>query len=436
MTRGIFVLDLDRCTGCAACVVACNNENQISPAQSWRRIHTFNSQRLPQAPVFHYSFACNHCGDPACLNNCPASAFSKDQMTGAVLINQDRCMGCRYCSWVCPYDALRFDHDAGVMEKCTFCSHRLGDFLSPACAVACPTDALRFECHDELPTVDRRGFPETGLSPSVLVTGDRREDPPHMTARAISTSGRAASWNLLWSGFFTEWSLWLFTSVATLLVAWFTVSATDNLPVSLPLFVAAGIGAMAVSSLHVGRISRIWRAASNFRSSWISREIVLFSVFFGGAILVTGLAAVPSIVVWAVVAAGFASLFAMDMVYRVPGQPVITVPHSAMATVTGAYYVGLMLGEPILAVPAAAAKLALYLLRRHHPSPGGGLLAGIRITLGLILPCLLLAITGATTSVVVAAAAIGELIDRAEFYANLRFLTPKLQFDIDLATRR
>ena len=61
MSHGLFVLDLDRCTGCAACVVACNTENEVAEGMSWRRIHTFNQQRLATAPVFHFTLACNHC---------------------------------------------------------------------------------------------------------------------------------------------------------------------------------------------------------------------------------------------------------------------------------------------------------------------------------------------------------------------------------------
>jgi len=124
MKQALFILDLDRCTGCAACVVACNNENPVDGDLSWRRIHTFNPQRLPAAPVFHLSLACNHCLEPACLAGCPANAYTKEAHTGAVLIDEDRCMGCRYCSWVCPYEAPQFNTGTGIMEKCTFCDHR------------------------------------------------------------------------------------------------------------------------------------------------------------------------------------------------------------------------------------------------------------------------------------------------------------------------
>ncbi len=78
MKQGMFLLDLDRCTGCAACVVACNNENEVAVEIPWRRVHSFNSPRYPSAPVFHYSLACSHCVEPSCLHNCPANAYTKD----------------------------------------------------------------------------------------------------------------------------------------------------------------------------------------------------------------------------------------------------------------------------------------------------------------------------------------------------------------------
>jgi hypothetical protein len=123
----------------------------------------------------------------------------------------------------------------------------------------------------------------------------------------------------------------------------------------------------------------------------------------------------------------------MDMVYRVRGQPVLTVPHSAMAMLTAAFYIGILTANSILLWPAGVVKLVLYLARRDRPVPGATLLAPVRIGVG-ILPALALAATG-TVPVATAmfGAVIGELIDRAEFYAGLRFLTPTHQINIDLA---
>jgi len=437
MRQALFVLDLDRCTGCAACVVACNTENPVAESLSWRRIHTFNPQRLPVAPVFHFSLACNHCLEPACLAGCPANAYTKDPRTGAVLIDEHKCIGCRYCSWVCPYEAPQFNPATGIMEKCTFCDYRQSDGLSPACVVACPTDALRFDPDGEPSTVDRAGFPETGLRPAIRIVGDRRRTAPEMTA----APGQSAAWRRSetpgWEGLRSEWSLWIFTTTAALLVAWFSAASALEHAVALPIFAAAGILGLGVSALHLGRITRAWRGILNFRRSWVSREATFFSAFFGAACVLTLVnGGPPGAAPWAAAVLGFAALFSMDMVYRVPGQPVTTLPHSAMATLTAAFYIGLLIGEPTLFWPTATLKLVLYLARGDHPGPGARSAAAIRIGIGLVLPALVLTTGAVPLSVALVGAVGGELIDRAEFYATLRFLTPSQQLtrDLDNAT--
>lgn len=434
MRQGAFVLDLDRCTGCAACVVACNNENAVSRSSTWRTVHTFNRQRLANAPVFHISLACNHCLDPSCQLNCPANAYTKDSATGAVLVDQGLCIGCRYCSWVCPYQAPRYSDRTRVMEKCTFCEHRLAGGLQPACTTACPTDALNFEWRGEPRIVDRVGFPEVGLRPAVRIEGRRRRTAPEMTAAPVAFNVAPPRRPLRWRGLASEWSLWIFTAIAALLVGWFTAAASTGSNPRLAPFAALGILGMGISTLHVGRITRIWRAVLNLRGSWVSREVALFSAFFVAACACTLRSEdSPGSVLWVVAAVGFASMFAMDMVYRVPGQPFLAVPHSSMAMLTAAFYTGILTVNPVLIWPTGTVKLVLYLARRERPSPAGALLAPVRIGVG-ILPALALATTGTVpVGTAIAGAVIGELIDRAEFYAGLRFLTPAHQIDVDLA---
>ncbi len=430
--HGLFVLDLDRCTGCAACVVACTNENPVADGLSWRRIHTFNAQRLATAPVYHFSLACNHCLEPACLAGCPADAYRKDGSTGAVLIDRERCIGCRYCSWVCPYQAPQYDPATGVMEKCTFCEHRLGSDRAPACVTACPTDALRFDRDDDPGVIERPGFPDTGLRPALRIEGSRRRTAPIMTAAPVTFNVMSAPTAIGWGGMGSEWSLWFFTSIAVLLVAWFAAGSALAAAIPLPVFATAGVLAMAVSALHLGRIARIWRAVLNLRRSWVSREVALFTAFFAGACAVLLRPDLPSWTRWPVAAVGLAAMYAMDMVYRVPGQPIATVPHSAMATLTTALYIAILLANPVLLLPVASVKLVLYLARRRRPSPGGALLAPVRVGVGL-LPAFAMALTGTVSvPVVMLGAVVGELIDRAEFYAGLRFLNPTHQIDVDL----
>ena len=173
--RNAFVFDVNRCTGCQACQLACTLENDLAPDRSWRAINTFNERRYPDVPLFHLSLACNHCAEPACMTACPALAYSVDAGSGAVLIDPDACIGCGYCAWACPYDAPRFDADVGVMTKCTFCNHRLAAGLAPACAALCPTGALSVSpLPEEELSQPIAGFPSGNLQPALKIIPLRR----------------------------------------------------------------------------------------------------------------------------------------------------------------------------------------------------------------------------------------------------------------------
>jgi Fe-S-cluster-containing dehydrogenase component len=138
-----FVLDLHRCVGCNACVIACRIENGRTHAAAWRRVLPLNLARRPGGPTYSLSVACHHCDDPACLRGCPANAYEK-RADGVVLHHDDRCIGCRYCEMTCPFGAPQFDADRGVVSKCHLCAPRLDAGLEPACVAACPTGALLF----------------------------------------------------------------------------------------------------------------------------------------------------------------------------------------------------------------------------------------------------------------------------------------------------
>ncbi|MBI4659085.1 MAG: 4Fe-4S dicluster domain-containing protein [Verrucomicrobia bacterium] len=90
------------------------------------------------------SLACNHCDQPACLKSCPVGAITKRAADGVVLFDQDKCIGCRYCVFACPYGAPRIDTDTGKVSKCTMCVHRLDVGLRPACEATCLTGAITF----------------------------------------------------------------------------------------------------------------------------------------------------------------------------------------------------------------------------------------------------------------------------------------------------
>ena len=186
-----MVIQLDKCTGCGTCVVACAAENNLSvrPDESdkersisWMQLYRIdNGQPFPKAEFCHIPRPCMHCQHNApCVSVCPPTATTMDYETGIVSQIYTRCIGCRYCQAACPYHARYFNwwdgifpkgterylspevspRMRGVVEKCTFCHHRLMRAKTrayaegrrdideheyvPACAEACPAQAITF----------------------------------------------------------------------------------------------------------------------------------------------------------------------------------------------------------------------------------------------------------------------------------------------------
>jgi Fe-S-cluster-containing dehydrogenase component len=147
MSGAGFLLDLHRCVGCGACVLACRIENGRVEEAPWRRVLALNLRRHPAGPTYFLSVACHHCERPACLRGCPSGAYEK-RADGIVVHHEDRCLGCRYCEMACPFGAPRYDAGRGVMSKCHLCAPRVDAGRDPACVAACPTEALRLRRPD------------------------------------------------------------------------------------------------------------------------------------------------------------------------------------------------------------------------------------------------------------------------------------------------
>jgi DMSO reductase iron-sulfur subunit len=159
MTNWKFLFDSDICIGCAACEVACKIENEVPLGRRRREVVTVEKGEYPNVKKYFASMACMHCATPPCLTACPVKAISKRE-DGLVLVDKDKCIGCGYCAWACPYGApqLGTSGETGklaTMDKCTFCVQRIDRGEKPACVTACTTKALIAGDASELETIKR-----------------------------------------------------------------------------------------------------------------------------------------------------------------------------------------------------------------------------------------------------------------------------------------
>ena len=425
MTRPAFVFDPDRCTACQACRLACDFANGGGRDLAWRRVFTLNPRRHPDLPVRHLSLACNHCDDPVCLRACPSASYARDPVTGAVLLDGERCLGCRYCAWVCPYGAPRFQPALGVMTKCTFCTETLAAHGIPACVEVCPTGALTLGDHGpDAPEPRAPGLAPAGLGPALQVATVHHTSPP---AIAPEPTGAANSpWQPLPEPEIrpaAEWVLVVFTLVLPLLVGWFSAGllVPRRAPTAL-LFLGVGTVALVLSVAHLGRPLRCWRALAGWRSSWLSLEILAATMFLAtaGAVLLWARAAGPY-PGWMAAGIGGVALLAVDGVYRAMPRLHHAGWHGAEAMLTAVLFLGLAASLPPVVLALAALKLGLFLRRLRRRRPGIPLpwaLARIALLAAACLPTL------AWPAALLLAAA-GEIVDRVSFYALLEPIRPE-----------
>ena len=141
--RYALIIDSRKCLNCKACVVACRAENRVPLGHSRDWISEEHRGTWPNLIASFEPEQCHHCANPSCVRVCPTGA-SFQREDGIVLVNEDDCIGCRYCVVACPYGARFFREDRGVVEKCTFCAHRLARNEVPACVETCPSNVRVF----------------------------------------------------------------------------------------------------------------------------------------------------------------------------------------------------------------------------------------------------------------------------------------------------
>ncbi len=148
--RLALMIDLERCTGCKSCEVACKQEHRLGPGEY--RTKVVWSGGATEPGLTFLTVTCQHCERPACLRACPVNpkAIIKDPLTGVVSVNEDRCTGCGECVIACPYSAMGYDAHGHHAVKCDLCADRRAAGQTTACASVCPTRAISFGRRDAL----------------------------------------------------------------------------------------------------------------------------------------------------------------------------------------------------------------------------------------------------------------------------------------------
>ncbi|MBI3431116.1 MAG: dimethyl sulfoxide reductase anchor subunit [Hydrogenophilales bacterium] len=369
-----FYFNADNCISCHACEAACSEKNDLPAHIAFRSVGYLEGGSYPASTRMNISMACNHCDDPVCLKGCPTRAYTKFAEYGAVLQDPDICFGCGYCTWVCPYNAPQLDTQAGHVSKCNMCVDRLELGLKPACASACLAGALDFGVietkpqHREMLDAQIPGFPSPEIThpnirfqqakslPREMRRTDsapiryERDDATKTYRPKVAEDGRPRAWNLkkLRS---REDPLVIFTLVSQLVVGAFlllflggkfglaALSPAAHPALHATLLIAL-LGfetiALVLSTLHLGRPHRFYRAFNNLRYSPVSREVAAIAVFYnllGGYTLFTALsgafawlpaswvAGIGQACGWGAVVAGPAALYFMSRIYRIASRP-------------------------------------------------------------------------------------------------------------------
>jgi DMSO reductase iron-sulfur subunit len=366
-----FHFDMSKCIGCKCCEVACAEQNNNPAHVSWRRVGEVEGGVFPHTQRLHLSMGCNHCLDPACMTGCPTQAYHKDQETGIVLHNAEICIGCEYCIWNCPYGVPVFNEERGVVGKCDMCHGRLKEGDKPACVNACPSEAISIEIvnieewkRKYAEEANAPGLPsahETISTTRITLPADMPLDTEKADYHRVKSE--KPHWSLVAMTVVTQ------LSAGAVAAAWLVslLSGTE-VRVAATAALALGLLSFAVSPLHLGRPALAPLAMRNWRTSWLSREVLALTSFGAAAsVYAAALWLAPPLSAWlgaAAVSVGVCGVYASARIDLVPGRPAWNSGHTIAEFFLTAATLGPLLLSAIgvrpdlLPIVAAAAAIA------------------------------------------------------------------------------
>jgi Fe-S-cluster-containing dehydrogenase component/DMSO reductase anchor subunit len=309
-----FQVELDKCTGCKACVVACHTLNGLDEDEAWRDVGLLEAGHGFQQTV---TTACHHCLDPECLHGCPVGAYEKEKDTGIVRHLDDQCIGCEYCVLKCPYDVPKYSHKRGIVRKCDMCHQRLADGEAPACVQACPTEAISIIKIDTAALHENNTFLPGAPTPDITQPTTRyigRNVPLGATpADQTQLVPQPPHWPLALMLVLTQIGLGI--STASLF------ASTAHAVVGAIIFNAG----MVAATLHLGKPLKAWRFFLGLKTSWLSREILAFSLLAPIPALLAALPFLPDFpfkdllttaAQWSLVPLSLGAIFTSVMIYH------------------------------------------------------------------------------------------------------------------------
>jgi len=291
-----FAVDMDICTGCKACVSACHSLNGLDDDELWRDVGLLHGGTVDEPYQQTVTTACHHCVDPACLNGCPVCAYEKDRETGIVRHLDDQCIGCQYCVLKCPYDVPKYSEKRGIVRKCDMCHGRLSAGEAPACVQSCPSGAIAIRIVRQAELVDSMD-PGDRLIPGAFFSEYTKPTTTYKTCRPMPANARPGDdaalrlehphWPLIGMLVLTQIAVGMLTGAAGLAFGADEVFHAVQTPLTRTAFAILNLGLL-VSIAHLGRPLGAWRFFLGLRTSWMSREILVFSLFAGAAGAFTG----------------------------------------------------------------------------------------------------------------------------------------------------